>query len=48
MRRSTQGRFISSFRVGITTLTDALGDEMVGSAKEIGSWVEIDKCITTS
>jgi hypothetical protein len=48
MRRITQGRFIASFRVGITTLTDALGDEMVGSDKDIGSWVEIDKCITTS
>jgi hypothetical protein len=48
MRRRTHGRFIASFRVGITALADALGDEAVGSEKEIGSRVEIDKCITTS
>jgi hypothetical protein len=32
----------------MTTLTDALGDKTVGSENEIGSWVEIDKCLTTS
>jgi hypothetical protein len=41
----TQGRFIVPFGVEIATLTDALGDEMVSSEQEIGSW---DKCITTS
>jgi hypothetical protein len=41
----THGRFIASFVVGITTLNDALGDLMVSSEEEIGSW---DKCITTS
>jgi hypothetical protein len=39
---------MASFRVGITTLTDALGHGAAGSESEIGSWVEIDKCLTTS
>jgi hypothetical protein len=41
----TQGRSIAPFGVGITTLTDALGDEIVSSEKEIRRWF---KCITTS
>jgi hypothetical protein len=40
--------FLASFRVGITTLMDALPGVAVGLEKEIGSWIEIDKCLTTS
>jgi hypothetical protein len=40
--------FLASFRVGITTLTDALPDDKACSENELESWVEIDKCLTTS
>jgi hypothetical protein len=39
---------MASLSVGITTLIDALGEGTAGSENEIGSWVEIDKCLTTS
>lgn len=52
MRRRTKRMCCSSFRVGITTLTDGLPD--AASAVEIkaveikpGRWIEIGNCITT-
>jgi hypothetical protein len=47
MRRKTQGKFISSLRVGITTLTEALGEAAICSAGELGTIFGIDKSLTT-
>jgi hypothetical protein len=48
MRRRTQGMFWASFRVGITTLMEAPSGAAVGLENELGGWVEIDTCLTTS
>jgi hypothetical protein len=47
MRRRTQGKFISSLRVGITTLTEALGEAELRSDGELGTKFGIDKSLTT-
>jgi hypothetical protein len=47
MRRRTQGKFISSLRVGITTLTEALGEAAIRSVGELGTKFGIDKSLTT-
>lgn len=36
--------FLASFKVGITTLMDALSVAAAGLENDIGGWVEIDKC----
>lgn len=40
--------FWASLRVGITTLIDARTGAAVSLESEIGGWVEIDKCLTSS
>lgn len=40
--------FWASFKVGITTLMDALCGTAAGLERELGGWVEIDKSLTTS
>ena len=40
--------FWASFKVGITTLMDALCGTAAGLGIELGGWVEIDKSLTTS
>jgi hypothetical protein len=47
MRRRTQGKFISSFRVGITTLTVALDEAALFSGGKLGTKFGIDKSLTT-
>jgi len=47
MRRRTQGKFISSLSVGITTLTEALGEAAIRSDGEFGTKFGIDKSLTT-
>jgi hypothetical protein len=39
--------FCSSLRVGITTVTDALPGGLSAVVIEPGSWIEIDKYLTT-
>jgi hypothetical protein len=40
--------FWASFRVGMTTVIDALTGAAASLENEIGGWVEIDKCLTSS
>jgi len=38
--------FCASFRVGITTLTEALPGAMAGTEVAPDDWIDIDKCLT--
>jgi hypothetical protein len=46
--RRTHGIFFASFKVGMTTLTEALVASTAGIVNVIGSWMEMDKYLTAS